>query len=106
MKTSLFLSTAIGALLMTGVAAAADPITFVPDPTITDGVLSEENEIPAVTDVTTTATAKFTYYPDTKKLCGSITFVPATPPFEYTGAHIHKGSKTTASGDLLISLEG
>jgi hypothetical protein len=105
MKTSLFLSTALGALLVTGVAAAAEtPITYVLDTTITDGVLSGENELPTPVNATDTGTVRLTYYPDTKKLCGKISFTPAG--FEYTLAHIHEGSETTANGGPYVILAG
>jgi hypothetical protein len=104
MKTSLFLSTAIGALLVTGVAAAADaPTTYVLDPDITEGVLSGENELPTPVNATDTGTVKLTYHPDTKKLCGKITFTPAG--FEYTLAHIHEGA-ADKSGSPYVTLAG
>lgn len=105
MKTSLFLSTVLGALLVTGVAAAAEtPVTYVLDSNITDGVLSGENELPTAVNATDTGKVALTYYPDTKKLCGTITFTPST--FEYTAAHIHAGGATTANGDPYVILAG
>ena len=98
MKTSLFLTTAIAGLLFTGVAAAADPITYVVQE------LSGDNELPDKVNSANTGTVVLTFYPDKKQLCGHISFTPST--FAYTAAHVHEGSETTPNGTNYITRAG
>lgn len=102
MKTSLFLTTAIAGLLFTGVAAAADPITFVIQKDAEGGELTGDNELPDKVNSANSGTAKLTFYPDKKQLCGTVEFQPAG--FKYTAVHIHEGDDKTPSGEAYINL--
>ncbi|MBX3232280.1 MAG: CHRD domain-containing protein [Labilithrix sp.] len=98
MKTSLFLGTALAAVLVTGMASAAKKNYIASD-------ISGENEKPTATDSAATAKARFTYDTDTKKLCGKITFTPSTFAEKITAAHIHTiDDEAAGTGAPLITL--
>ena len=100
MKTSLFLGTAISALLVTGIAAAA-PANYHAD-------LNPEDVVGGSTAGSTTATADFTIDSATNTLCGNvITFTPAptTTPTntEPTSVDIYEGADG-ANGTNILNL--
>jgi hypothetical protein len=104
MKTSLFLTTALAALLVTGIASAEKKTYIVEG----DDVLEGANEVPPVEDgpdSTVTATARFTLDTDTKQFCGHIK--PSVSTFAATAAHIHKGA-AGENGDptIILSKDG
>ncbi|MBX3210265.1 MAG: CHRD domain-containing protein [Labilithrix sp.] len=80
MKSSLFLGTALTALLVTGVASAAK--------TTYTGTLNGASEVPAV-QTQATGTATLTFDDATKKLCGRITH---TLGGDVNAAHLHAGA--------------
>ncbi|MFO0736616.1 MAG: CHRD domain-containing protein [Labilithrix sp.] len=94
MKTSLFLSTAITALLVAGAASAEKKTYAALD-------MAGDHEIPAV-ESGATAKAILTFDTTTKKLCGKITPTPST--FKATSASLHVGDDKAADGDKYVDL--
>lgn len=95
MKTSLFLSTAITALLVTGAASAEKKIYAALD-------IAGDHEIPAV-ESAATAKAIFSFDSTTKKLCGKITTTPSTFNAD-KGVHLHEGDDKADDGKIIVDL--
>lgn len=93
MKTSLFLGTALSALLVTGIAAA-DTKNF-------HAEADSENEHDPSSSAAITAVGDFTIDTVANTLCGKIVLTPTTAPL--TQVHIHTGAQTD-NGDILITL--
>lgn len=80
MKTSLFLTTALTALLVTGAASAAKT-TYVAD------LAGDDDNLATKTEEAATAHAVLTYDDTAKTLCGTIHFTTAT--YKSTASHVH-----------------
>lgn len=93
MKTSLFLGTALAAVLVTGMASAAKTTYIAAD-------MTGAKEKPAAVNSAVTGEARMTFDDETKKLCGRITITPKT--FVATASHIHEGDANTAGKPVIV----
>jgi hypothetical protein len=95
MKTSLFLGTALSALLVSGFASAATHNYVASE-------MTGDKEKPTAVNTANSGEARFTYDDVAGTLCGHITLTPST--FQATAAHIHAGDDNS-TGDPYIIFE-